>query len=324
MTVKKKPSAKASIVKEPTIIGPDQRVRKKPHYKSFRLHRTKRSQHVVKIPSFRIITKKSLRLLGANKKNIFWFSIIFGLLYIVLVRGFTSPINVDEIRDSFSDVLDDETSALVTNFTVFSLLLKSTTSVGGEVASMYQAILIVLSILALIWLFRQQQAGHKVTMKQAYYRGMYPLVPFLLVFVVIALQTLPATIGNFLFTTVISSGVAVNAFEQAVWLLLYLSLVLLSFYMISSSLIALYIVTLPDMTPRIALKKAKELVEFRRFSLLRKVFALAVLIVLIFVCIVFPLIFVSSTIAQVVFFMLTVLMVPFATAYLFVLYRELL
>ena len=324
MTTKKKKPAKASIVKEPTIIAPDKRVRRKPHYKSFRLHRTKRSQHVVKIPSFRVITKKSFRLLHANKKNIFWFSVIFGLLYIVLVRGFTSPINVEEIRDSFSDVLDDETSALVTNFTVFSLLLKSTTSAGGEAASMYQAILVVLSVLALIWLFRQQQAGHKVTMKQAYYRGMYPLVPFLLVFVVIALQTLPATIGNFLFTTVISSGVAINTFEQAVWLLLYLSLLLLSFFMISSSLIALYIVTLPDMTPRIALKKAKELVEFRRFSLLRKVFALAVLIVLIFVGIVFPLIFVSSTIAQVVFFMLTVLMVPFATAYLFVLYRELL
>jgi hypothetical protein len=161
-------------------------------------------------------------------------------------------------------------------------------------------------------------------MKQAYYRGMYPLVPFILVFFVIALQTLPATIGNFLFRTVLDSGIAINALEQGIWLLLFLSLLLLSFYLISSSLVALYIVTLPDMTPRIALKKAKELVEFRRFSLLRKIFGLVVFLLVIFVGTVFPLIFVSATTAQIVFFLLTILTVPFATAYLFVLYRELL
>jgi len=94
--------------------------------------------------------------------------------------------------------------------------------------------------------------------------------------------------------------------------------------MISSSLIALLVVTLPEMTPRIALKKAKELVEFRRFSVLRKVLALFIFLLLLFVGIVFPLIFVSAVLAQIIFFVLTILAVPFAVAYLFVLYRELL
>jgi hypothetical protein len=40
-------------------------------------------------------------------------------------------------------------------------------------------------------------------MKMGFYRGMYPLIPFIIVSVVIALQTIPASIGNFLFKTVV-------------------------------------------------------------------------------------------------------------------------
>lgn len=313
----------SSVVKQPKLVDDNARLRKKPKYRTFRLH--KRVKHPAPpLPSWWGITKKAFRLLRANARNILFFALIYGLLNLVFVRGFSSPVNVDEIRDSFAGVLDQETSTLATNFTVFSLLIESTTSAAGEVSGIYQLLLIIIGALALIWLFRQQQAGNKVTMKMAFYRGMYPVVPFSLIGVVIALQTIPASIGNFLFSTVIQNELAVNTFEQAVWLLLFLALSLLSLYLISSSLIALLVVTLPEMTPMRALKKAKELVMFRRASVLRKVIALGLFILVLFVAIVFPLIFVSATAAQLVFFALTVLVIPFVVAYLFVLYRELL
>lgn len=312
-----------SVVKQPKIIDDNAKLRKKPKYKSFRLHKRVK-HHDPNLPSWWKISKKAFRLLKANSKNIFKFFFIYGLMYLIFVRGFSSPVNIDEIRGAFDELAAEEISTLATNFTVFSLLIQSTTNAAGDVQGLYQMLFLIVSSLALIWLFRQQQAGNKVTMKMGFYRGMYPLIPFILISVVIALQTIPASIGNFLFKIVVDSGYAVNFLEQFVWLLLFLFLLLLSFYMISSSLIALLVVTLPEMTPKIALKKAKELVEFRRFSVLRKVLALFVILVVVFVSIVFPAIFISASLAQILYFTLTVLAVPFTIAYLFVLYRELL
>ena len=324
VSAKNSKSKKAvTVVKQPKIIDENAKIRKRPQYKSFRMHKRVK-HHDPKLPSWWGITKKAFRLIKANKKNILKFFFIYGLFYFIFVRGFSSPVNIDDIRNSFDEIADSEVSALATNFTVFSLLIQSTTNAAGDIAGLYQMFFLVVSALALIWLFRQQQAGNKVTIKDAFYRGMYPLVPFIIIVVVIGLQTLPASIGNFLFKSVIDSGLAINTLEQTIWLLLFLGLLLLSLFMISSSLIALLVVTLPEMTPKIALKKAKELVEFRRFSILRKVLALCLVLVILFVSIVFPALFISASLAQILYFALTILVVPFAVAYLFVLYRELL
>jgi hypothetical protein len=130
------------------------------------------------------------------------------------------------VRDSFSEVLARDISTLATNFTVLALMIQSTTSAAGDVQGMYQSFFLVTSSLALIWLFRQQQAGNKVKMKDAFYRGMYPLIPFILVLIVVGLQTIPASVGNYLFRTVIDNDLAVNITEQVVWLLLFLLLLI--------------------------------------------------------------------------------------------------
>ncbi len=322
----KKQSAKKyqkTIVKKPLIQDPNARVRKKPFYQNFRLH--KRVKHPAgPLPSSLTIARKALLLLQANARNITRFSIVYGFLYLLFVRGFSSPIDIDQVRESFAGAIDQNVSTLATNFTVFGLMVQSTTSAAGDLAGLYQMFFLVLSTLALIWLFRQQQAGNKVTMKDAFYRGMFPLVPFLLLIVVIALQTLPASMGSYLFNTVLSDGIAVGSTEQIAWFLFFMLTILLSLYLMSGSLIALFIVTLPEMTPINALRKAKELVNYRRASIIRKVVALILLVLIAFISIVFPVIFISATFAQLLFVVLTILLIPFAVAYLFVLYRELL
>jgi len=215
----KKPGRKkAKIVKDPKIIAADAKLRKKPEYKSFRLYKPVKRPDLA-IPSWYAITKKAFKLLRANAKPIAWFFLIYGLLYLVFVRGVVSPVNIDSVRDQINDATGAAASTLVKNVTAMSVLFRSAISSGGDVAGLYQMLFLIASTLALIWLFRQQQAGNKVGIKDAFYRGMYPLVPFVLVVIMIALQTLPATIGNFLFTTVTSNGIAVTAFEQLIWVL---------------------------------------------------------------------------------------------------------
>jgi hypothetical protein len=83
-------------------------------------------------------------------------------------------------------------------------------------------------------------------------------------------------------------------------------------------------VTLPEMTPMIALKQARELVRYRRFSVLLRAIAIILIIFAILFVIVFPIIFFVPTLAEWMFFAITVLAVPLVNGYMFSLYRELL
>lgn len=259
----------------------------------------------------------------ANKTAITLFLLCYAIVFLVFVRGVVAPLDIDKIREQIK-AYTSGTSSFSNNITIIGLMLHSAFNASGDISMMYQMLFILSSVLALIWLFRQQQAGNKVSIKDAYYRGMYPLVPFLVLIVVIALQAAPSIVGNSLYGAVVRDGLAVTALEQVFWFFFFILLIVLSLYLISMSLMALFIVTLPEMTPYIALKEAKKLVEHRRISLLFRVVALVLILGATYLAIVFPSIFVSATLSQILFFLLTLLIVPFTVAYLFVLYRELL
>ncbi len=312
-----------TIVKLPKLLAFNAKLRKKPIYKSFRLHR-RIKHHNSKLPSWWGLLKKSVHLMSANRKAIFVFFIVYGFLNLLLVRGFASQIDVGALRESFRNIVGDNSLSLLSGFTAFGLIVDSTAQGTGQVAQVYQTFLLVISSLSIIWLYRQQQAGNKVSMKMAFYRGMYPLVPFLLIILVIGLQFIPAMIGNFFYSAVLSSGLAIGGVEKVSWLLFFLSTLLLSLYMISSSAIALYVVTLPEMTPMMALRQARELVRYRRVDILLKTIAIVFVILASLFIVVLPVIFIAPALAEWIFFSVTVLGVPLVNGYMFSLYRELL
>lgn len=326
MSVKKPRSRNNSkskkVVKPPKVLDPNSRLRKKPNYKSFRLHAPiKYPGH--KLPSAYDMSKKAIRLLMANAGPIAWYLMTFGLLILVFVSGIVSAIDIESIQLQIEEAQGD-ISGFSSNVIVLGVMLNSAFSASGTTSSLYQALLVTIGVLTFIWLFRQQQAGSRASLKDALYGGMYPLVPFLAIAGVIAVQALPAIAGGAVYGAVISGGLAITALEQIVWLIFMLFAVVASLYFISSSLIALFIVTLPEMTPMVALKEAKKLVLHRRSAVLGRLVFLGLLILAVYVAVVFPAIFASTLVARVLHFTLTVLALPFVVAYIFVLYRELL
>jgi hypothetical protein len=197
-------------------------------------------------------------------------------------------------------------------------------STSSQETSLYQSILLVIASLALIWTLRQTYANKKVKPRQAFYKGMYPLVPFLLVAAVISLQMIPLLMGTLLYAYMIVGGIAVAGIEQAIWWIIIGLLVLLSLYMATSSVFALYIVTLPDMTPMKALRSARELVRFRRMMVMRKVLALPVLLLVFAAIIMIPLIIFITPVAEWIFLVLNMAVLAVVHAYMYALYRELL
>ncbi len=322
-TRNKKAEKSKMIVKKPVVPKADAKLRKKPKYKSFRLHKPIK-HHLPPLANWLELTKKSFKLMAVNKIALLWFVLVFAILNVLLVRGFQSTVDVSEVNDLSQELFGGEFSAFSSAITSFTLFVDSSKTVSGEVAQLYQTILIIIGSLALIWLYRQQQAGNKVSMKMAFYRGMYPIIPFFLVLLVIFLQMVPALLANFLYSSAIQGNLLFGTFENVAIFVVMLLFVLLSLYMVSSSAIALYVVTLPEMTPMYALKQARELVRHRRASVFRKFMALILIVLVLLFIIVIPMIYLIPDFAEWIFFIATILAVPFVHGYLFSLYRELL
>lgn len=300
------------------------RKRKLPAYKHF--HLSKRVKHPAQLPSAFSLLVRAVRHLWLHKKLYFWILAIYGLLTLVLVKGLTGSINLNEIKDNLEQTDGSQSGRLGNSLTLFGFLLGSTGGTGSEAGSAYQTILLIIASLAVIWGLRQTHASKTakgLKARHAYYGGMYPLVPFTLVLVVVALQLIPLAIGGSLYTAVIGGGLAVSGLEQFLWAALFALFSILSLYMITSSVFALYISTLPDMTPMKALRSARELVRYRRWTVLRKIVLLPIFLLIVAAVLIIPAIILLTAVGEPLFFVFSLVALAIIHAYMYELYREL-
>lgn len=304
------------------VPSPESRRLKTPNYRSFKLH--KRIKHPAPgLPSSWSILKSSLKHLWAQKKLYGGIALVYLLLTTVLVRGFIFTSDLGLAKEAITELFSGVGGQIAGSFTVLGLLVE-TSSPSGITGSVYQSMILLLISLAMIWALRQTMAGKQVTVKEAFYKSGYPLVPFLLVLLVIGLQMLPLIVGNFLYGATITAGVAITAMEKILWGLLVFLLVLLTIYLVSASVFALYIVSLPDMLPMQALRTAKNLVQYRRWTIMRKVLFLPFFTLLAGIVIMLPVILILTPIAEIVFLLLSAALVIVSHGYMYSLYRELL
>jgi hypothetical protein len=309
------------VAPKPTVRSDAPRRLKRPKYQSFKM--SKRIRHHIKLPSVWKLSKQTATLLWQHKLLFIGITLIYAVFNLIFVQGLSGSVDLTSLKASLQNVLGGA-NALTSSLTIFAVLLTSSNSGTANSSSGYQVFLLLIVSLAVIWALREVMAGVSVRIRDAYYRGMYPLVPFILVLAVIGLQLIPLAAGASIYSIVVSNGIAVYAAEKLLWALLFGLFGLLSLYMISSSVFALYIVTLPDMTPLRALRTARELVRFRRWTVLRKILVLPVILLIVAAVIMLPVILVVTPAAQWVFYLLTMFATIVVHTYLYILYRELL
>jgi hypothetical protein len=296
-----------------------------PTYRSFRLSKRIKQPKAALPNGFRLF-KESAVFLWANKRRFGLLSLIAFLLSTIFVTGTTGGGAIIELKSLLDGVLQGAQGKITTGIALFSILLTGAGSEKTETAAMYQTIVMVITSLAFIWAIRHTMAdpSAKLRVRDAFYKGMYPLVPFLLVLGVIGLQLLPLVAANFLYSVVLGGGLAVTMLEQVLWLLLIGLLALLSLYLVSGSVFALYIVTLADVDPIQSIRSSLALVRHRRWSLLRKVLVLPLCMLLVAAVIIIPIIIVYAPLAQWVFYFLSAVGLLLIHTYLYTLYRKLL
>lgn len=322
---KSKSRAKASAAKQPIEEKPAGPRQLKPkHHKVLRFLNVDESMAPTPLPNAWTITVKAARTLWQYKQLFIGVTLIYGLLNLLLAQGLSGGTDVTSLKGDFNQVFTGHLGSLASGLGVFTLLVGSAGNTNSQTTGAYQILLAIIASLAVIWALRKSLSGNQVGARDAYYQGMYPLVPFILVLLVIGLQLVPLAIGSTLYALVVNNGIAIHAGEQIFWAAIFAAAAFATLYMLTSSLFALYIVTLPDMTPMKALRSARGLVRRHRWSVLRKILWLPVCLLVGAAVIMVPIIMLLTPLARYIFFALTMSALTAAHAYMYTLYRELL
>lgn len=318
MVQTKKPN-KAAVTSTETSATRPRRV-KAQEYQRWRL------QKRIKHPGPRVkggfrLLQGSLSTIWQNKKLFGGLLLAYVVLSLLLVRGFSSTSNLVAVKATLSNT---HNSALGNGATLLGDLFSSNGS-SNTSATAYQSILFIVLSLAIIWSLRQVygKSTNEVRVKAAFYQGMNAFVPFVLVFLVVILQLLPLVLGLGVFSLVIRNSLAVGVLEGGIWTLALALCCTWSFYMVTSSVFALYIVTLPGVMPMQALRSAKDLVRHRRWTVMRKVLFMPITLFVITIIIMLPVVIIFTGLAEWVLFVLGLAMVMIGHTYLYSLYREL-
>ena len=263
-------------------------------HKSFRRSYREDYKREMEVPGIMYHVFAAFRIIFKNWKLFLPFLIIVVLLNAVLV-GIMSESSYTQ----FQDVLD-ETSVQVAggdigNVAKAGLLLISTVTTGGlsgessEAATVFGVIIFLIIWLVTIFLLRHRLAGHKVKLRDGLYNAMTPLLSTFVVFAIAVIQCIPIFILIIVYSAAVQTDFLATPFYALIFFIFAALMILLSGYLLSSSLIALVAVSAPGLYPLKAMGAASDLMMGRRVKFILRLVAVFLVIVIMWIIIMLPL-----------------------------------
>lgn len=312
-------------------------LKRRPH-RSFRMTRRRDYARSLDMPGYWSFTNYVRATLWKNRR-MFGGLVLLSAVVTIIISGF----GAQEVYSNLASTLEQTGGYLFEGSwgTVgqAGLLLASTITTGlspdlTEAQSVIGALAGFFGWLITIWLLRNTLAGHKPRLRDGLYNSGSPILSTILVGLVIMVQLLPAAIALIVYSAASTSGILEGGFAaMLVWIGVAL-LGLISLYWITSSFIAMVIVTLPGMYPMHAIRAAGDLVLGRRVRVLLRLFWLAFIVVLTWAVIVIPIILFDSwfkgmvpaigwmPLVPLVIILMSSLTLVFAASYVYLLYRR--
>ncbi len=263
---------------------------------------------------------------------------IMVVMYIILV-GMLSEDLYQQFQDSINESSAELAGGQIGNFAKAGLLLLSTITTGGlstgmsEVQMVFMVILFLVMWLVTIYLLRHFMAGGKPKLRDGLYNALSPLISTLLVFVVIFIQLIPLMLVVITYSAAVMTDFLSTPFYALVYFIFAALMILISLYLLSSSLIALVAVTSPGMYPMRALFSASDLMAGRRTRMVIRVMYLLIVIAFIYFVVMTPIILLDMWLKSMWEWLYGVPIVPFcllcvtcfifiyATTYIYKYYR---
>lgn len=176
------------------------------------------------------------------------------------------------------------------------LLLISTVTTGGlsgsssEVTVVFVVLIFLVIWLTTIYLLRHRLAGNKVRLRDGLYNAMTPLISTLVVFLVVLVQCVPIFVLIIAYSAAVQTQFLATPFYALVFFIFACLMLLISGYLLSSSVMAFVAVSVPGLYPMRALSVASELMTSRRVKFVIRLVALALALVVVWVLVMLPII----------------------------------
>lgn len=272
-------------------------LKRRPH-RTFR--RTRRRDYVrtLELPGYFAFTTFVHKTLWKNRKLIIAMVVVYALLSAIMV-GLASQDTYTILSDTLRETSDSIFDGNIGEVGKASLLFIAAMTGGlsqtlTEVQQVYAAILGLMVWLTTVWLLRNVLAGHKVKLRDGLYNSSAPILSTFVVVLVMLVQLLPIALALIGYSAAMASGLLTGGVEAMIFWLAVGLLTALSLYWITSTAVALVVVTLPGMYPFQAIKTAGDLVVGRRLRILLRLLWMGLMIAVVWVIIMIPIIMLDT------------------------------
>lgn len=312
-------------------------ISRRPH-RSFRLTRRRDYARSLRLPGYWSFTNQVRKTLWRHKKIFSFLAVIYSVFTIALV-GIASQDVYSElsntIRTTSGELFQGNMGEI--GKAGIMLLAGATGLTGVESTTaqqIYAALLVLLVWLTTVWLLRAIMTGGSPRLRDGLYNAGSPIVSTSLVGLVFALQLLPIALAFVGFSAASATGLLEGGIEAMLFWTCALLLGALSLYWITSTSIALVVVTLPGMYPMQAIKAAGDLVIGRRIRILLRILWLFLMLAVIWLVIMIPIILFDTwlkgiwsviewiPVVPVALLIMSTLTVIWSASYVYMLYRK--
>ncbi len=241
---------------------------------------------------------ETFRMIFRNWKLFLPFLIIVVVLNAVLV-GIMDQGDYAKYQDILDETSMEVAGEDIGNVAKAGLLLISTVTTGGlsgessEAAIVFFVLIFLLIWLVTIFLLRHIMAGHKVRLRDGLYNALAPLVSTLMIFIVAVIQCIPIFILVIAYSAAVQTEFLNTPFYALVFFIFAALMIIISGYLLSSTLIALVAVSAPGLYPLKALHAASDLMMGRRVKFVIRLVALFLTAALMWVIVMLPLILID-------------------------------
>lgn len=310
---------------------------RRPH-RSFRLTRRRDYKRSLELPGYWSFSRYVWTTLWREKR-------LFGglLLTYMLISLAISGIGAQESYRNLSDALTETGGDVFTGnwgkVGAAGLLLVTTVTSGltpsaTEAQSVIGGLAVFFAWLTAVWLLRNVLAGRKVRLRDGLYNSGAPILSTLIVGLILVVQLIPVSLALLVYSAASTTGLLDSGVAAMLFWVAAAAFVTMTLYWITSTLIALVVVTLPGMYPFQALRAAGDLIIGRRLRVLYRWAWMVLLIVVAWLLVVIPIILLDGWLVQAAPSVAWLPLVPmavlfmgsatliFAAAYVYLLYRK--
>lgn len=276
-------------------------LRRRPH-RSFRVTRRRDYKRSLKLPGYWSFTNQVRAQLWRHKKLFGGLMLVYFLMALA-IGGFGQQDAYANLSETLSTTGGELFEGNWGQVGQAGILLATAVMTGltpnvTQAQSVLGGLVVFFTWLATVWALRNVMADRTVRVRDAIYSSGSPVVSTVAVAFVLVVQLLPMAVAVLIYNAAIYSGLISGGVEGMLLWMALLLLGILSLYWITSTIIALAVVTLPGMYPFQAIRTAGDLVIGRRLRILLRLLWVSILTIIVWLVTVIPIIMIDTWMKQ--------------------------